>query len=272
MLDLLGGGGRALEVLLEDLVISLHDLLDQMLMARMLGLFELRRHLHFFRMPRVVDEGVVGDEVGDAVETRALADRDLDRLRMHSERGAKTGQRLVEGGVGPVEAVHEDHAGDLALRRMAPQHPVLGLYTRDGVDHEDRQLAHGHRLDGVAHEVGVARRVDQRDLVAVPWKGDDGRRQTLLSFFLLGVGVRNRRAILDAPRTTDQPCSVQHRLDQAGLTVAVVTDQCHVSDGTYPRHHASSVACLQRVRVVRDSCSGTKDPPREARSISSRRR
>ena len=111
----------------------------------------------------------VGQQVGDAAGTPASSP-------IGSSSGAtpapKTSPQLVEGalerGPLPVELVDEDHAGEAPARRPAARAPRSGPRRPR---RRSPRTPRGRRPAGrphVAHEVGVAGRVDQVDLVAVP--------------------------------------------------------------------------------------------------------
>jgi hypothetical protein len=121
-------------------------------------------------LPRLaVETGLPGEEVEDAAEVGALADRDLHRDDVRRE-------RVADGGIGAVEArvllVHEgDHEEDRVppLQRLAV-HPLRAdLHPRGRAHGDERAVGGGEPRDRVAGEVPVARRVEEVDLDVHPF-------------------------------------------------------------------------------------------------------
>jgi hypothetical protein len=84
-------------------------------------------------------------------------------------------------------------------------------------------------------EVGVARRVEEVDLVRVavaglPFERGDAERQRHAPFHFLRVGAGHRGAVLDATDACRDAGSMQQCLDQCGLAGATVADQDDVTD------------------------------------------
>ena len=124
----------------------------------------------------VVEPGGVGEQVGDAPEVGFRPDGQLEGR----DAGAEPVAQLVEGAleVGPlaVELVDEDHPGHVELGRRPPHRLGLHLARRRPRDTTNtaRSATRSAACD-VADEVGVARRVDEVDLVALPL--ERGHRQ-----------------------------------------------------------------------------------------------
>ena len=99
------------------------------------------------------------------MEVRFLADGQFER----GDAGAKGGVQLLEdaGEIGPfpVQLVHEDEAGDPELGRCFPEDLGLYLDAVDGAHDEHGQVGHGQPGQRFGHEVGVARAVEDIDLV-----------------------------------------------------------------------------------------------------------
>ena len=148
--------------------------------------------------------------------------------------GAEPVAQLVEGaleaGPLPVELVDEDHPGHAEPGRLPPDRLGLHLHAVDGAHHEHGQVDDPQRGAHVAQEVGVARGVDQVDLVALPLERGHGERQRDPAPLLLGVVVADGGAVLDPPEAVDGAGSVQERLGQRRLAGAAVAHQGHVAD------------------------------------------
>ncbi len=249
-LELFGRRHLALEILLEDGIVALDHLLDQRLVAYPFRLYERGGYIDLLGLTRVVHERMVGEQVGDAVEARALADRQLDRFGVRTEGVAEAGHRRLEGGVGPVESIDEYQTRSARVRCVAPEQAIVGLYARDGVDHEDHELRGLHRLKRVADEIRMAWRVDDGDRMAVPVErhGDEG--EAVVELVLFGLDVAHGRAVFDAPWPSEHAGAVQHRLDEARLASAVATDERHVPDRL--SRHPVSFCLVERRRHYAD--------------------
>ena len=175
-------------------------------------------------------------------------------------------QRGVEAGPLPVELVHEHHAGQAQVGGHLPRLLGLDLDPVDRADHEYRQVGHPQRGRDVADEVGVARRVDEVDLVVAPLERCQRQRQGDAAALLLGVVVAHRRAVLDPSEAVDGAGAVQQRLGQACLARAAVTHECDVADlvGRIPLHQ--DPLCPRDIGAVRARLA---DPRRSHRGVSS---
>ena len=113
------------QVLLEEVVVEFDHVLDEVLVLGAFLVGEVGGHVDRFCLSRVVDERVVGEHVGHAVEARLRADRQLGGVGVRSEHLAHLGERAVERRPFTVELVDEDDPGQAQLGSVAPQHHVL---------------------------------------------------------------------------------------------------------------------------------------------------
>ena len=102
-------GDLALEVALEQLVVGHDDALDEVVVHLVLE----RLHVVGDRLgvgdAALVEVGGVGEQVGDAVEVRLRADRQLERRHARAEPVAELVERALEARPLAVELVDEDH-------------------------------------------------------------------------------------------------------------------------------------------------------------------
>ena len=84
----------------------------------------------------------------------------------------------VEIGTLAVEHVHEEHTRETSFLGTVPVPGRLHLDAHDGAQDEYRPFDDAQRGDRIALEAGVAGRVDQVDLPALPFEVLDGRRKT----------------------------------------------------------------------------------------------
>ena len=173
--ELLRGRFGPREVLLEQLVVEFDHVLDEVFVLTLLDVGEFGRDLGRLGVAGVVHEGVVGEQIGDAVETRLRTDGKLDRVGVRAEHLADLGECAIEGRTFPIEFVDEDEPWHAEHRGMAPEHDVLRLNTRHAVDHEHGEVRSGQPEEYLAAEVGVAGRVDEVDVVVVPVERRDGQ-------------------------------------------------------------------------------------------------
>ena len=149
---------------------------------------------------------VVVEQLDDAVERRL-------RRRSGSCSGATPAPNFVlelverAGERRPlaVELVHEDRAREPELLGHAPHDLGLHLDAFDRGDHEHREVGGTQRGGDVAHEVGVAGRVDHVDLVAVVLERRQRERHRDAAARLFGVEVGGGAAVLDLSRGGGSP-------------------------------------------------------------------
>ncbi len=197
---------------------------------------------------------VLGVEAREAVDRRGVHDvlhGELElrvvRAEVHHEVEA-----VVEGllGVGAL-AVDLVDAGDGVLQDEAR----LGHGALGRVDEQQGAVGHlEHALD-LAAKVGVARGVDHVDLDALVLDGDVLREDRDATLALLVVGVKN--PLLDLLVLAEGVGGLQHLVDQRGLAVVDVRDDCDVADvllehgNLFMTLRAEALVCLTlNVRTV----------------------
>ena len=151
-------------------VVEFGGLLDQV------GSPELRVVQEFGRNVALVDLGaeLVGvevegphlEEVDDALEVVAGADRDLHRDRVGAETLLDGLEAVVEVRAELVHLVDEAHSGDFVAVGLSPDGLGLGFDAFLAVEDRDRAVEHAERSFDFDGEVDVAGRVDQVDLVS----------------------------------------------------------------------------------------------------------
>ena len=121
-------------------------------------------------------------------------------------------------------------AGDAAVVGDAPRNLGLHLDAFDRGHDEDGEVGDAQRGGDVADEVGVARRVDDVDLVALVLERGDRQRHRDAAAGLFGVEVGDGVAVLDLPEPGDRARHEEQRLGERGLPGAAVADQRDVAD------------------------------------------
>ncbi len=230
VLELLEAGHVALEVALEQRVVGDDDALHQVVVHLVLQRLHVVRDRLGVGDAALVDVRGVGEEVGDATEVRLRADRQLQRCHAGSEPVAELVERALEAGPLAVELVDEDHPRHAQPGGLAPHRLGLHLHAVDRAHHEHREVDDPQRGTDVAEEVGVAGRVDQVDLVALPLEGRHRERQRDAAALLLGIVVAHRGAVFHPPQPVDRAGAVEQGLHERRLARAPVAHQRHVAD------------------------------------------
>ena len=248
------GGDVAVQVALEQLVVGDHDAFDEVVVHLVLTLLHLVGDLAYLALAGVVDVRLVGEQVGDSVERCLLADGQLERGDACAEPIPELFERAVERGAFLVELVDEDHAGDAQLPGESPDPLGADLDSVDGVHHEHGEIDHAQGGVDVANEVGVARRVDEVDLVALPLERGVGQGERHPALGLLGVEVEHGVAIFDPAQTADGPSPVEQRLCQRRLPRPAVSHKRNIANllGRVDLHvSASKCFVIETGRLVR---------------------
>lgn len=158
--------------------------------------------------------GVAGEEVDAAVGVSVVVDGQEERaqgVRAESEGVVAGGEDVVEAGVGEVEFGDGDGAGDAFGGAFAPQGAGGGGDRVGGGDDEDGGVGGVQGGAQVGGEVGVAGRVDQVDLDALPFEREerelDGALLLVLDVLVVGdggaVGDAAARPVAPAARARD---------------------------------------------------------------------
>ena len=197
------GSVPCLEVLLDQRVVGLGHRLDQLLARRVGHRMDLVGPVRLLGLRAArVEVGLLVQEVGDPAELVLGADRQLEGRDLVPERRDELGERGLEVGALAVELVHEDRPGQPLLDRELPGVLGLDLDAVDRRDHDDHGVGRADRRAQVADEVGVARRVEDVDLHALPLDRRHRQRDRDALALLVGVVVGDGVAVLDR-----RPCA-----------------------------------------------------------------
>ena len=141
----------------------------------------------------------------------------------------KSGHGNVEVRVFAVDMINEHSAGDFHVGCGLPQLGGHDLRTLDCVYHEERRLGGIHGGDGVADEIGMARRIKKVDLVIAVRDGGNGGADGELAPDLFLVIIEVRFPVMSRSHSRSATRDVQHRLSKRCLAGAVLADKDHVS-------------------------------------------
>ena len=224
------GGRLAVEVPLHEGVVPDHDPFDQLLAHLVLGGGEVVGNGPALGLAAFVDDGGVGEEVGDPPEAGLLTHGELEGGDPGSEAVAQRAQGAVEAGPLPVELVDEHQSGQAHLGGQIPGGLGLGFDALDGAHDHDGQVHHRGGRPDLAEEVGVARGVDDVQLDVAEQARGQGEGERHVPLDLLGLEVAHRGPVVDLALSGDGAGGEEERLGQRGLARAVVSDQGDIAD------------------------------------------
>ena len=190
---------EVLEVQRHELLIELHDLVDDLRMRR-IDRGEIR--LAAVGLKEAVHHGVAA--AGGQIQRQAFAAAGLVQLREH----------VAAVGVAAVDLVDDDDPAQLALARELHEALRERVDAVHGTDHDGHRL---HRLEHrqrLAEEVRIAGRVDEVDVDAVEVEAADRGVERVLQAPLLRVEIRHRAAARQASAAADRARLQQQRLDE----------------------------------------------------------
>jgi hypothetical protein len=219
-----------LEVLLEQGVVALGHGLHEPLACRRRLVGELRGDLSLLALHHRLH----AQQVHDAGELLSRADGEGEQGGL----GVDLLERLDgcrEVGSLPVEPVHECEQGRAGASGAAPHGLGTDLGTVHRRQHQDRAVERGEGDLPVGEEVGVARGIHQREVLAVPVEAVECRAEGGLAFLLLGLGQEHRRAVVDAPQLSGRPGGVEQSLAHRGLPIMGMSYEREVP-GVSDRH------------------------------------
>ena len=169
-------------------------------------------------------------QVDDARQLVLRADRQLDRHAALRQLLLDGGEHAEEVGALAVEHVHEDDAREPELLGAVPHARRVHLDAHHAGDDDERAFDDAQRGDRVGLEAGVARRVDQVDLAALPLAVAERRGERHLPAVLVLLPVGDRRAGFDLPEPVRLSRLEEQRLDERGLSRPAVADDGDVAD------------------------------------------
>ena len=159
-----------------------------------------------------------------------LANRHLERHDRAGEMLAQRLQRLVEIGVLTIHLVDHHEAWETSLVQVAPGQFGADFRASHRVHHHQTRVCHGHGRNHVAGKIGVARRVKQVDLGALPFAGNHRGVDRNMAPFLFVIPVRHSGAIFYTTEARGRTRIKKHGLAEGGLTATAVPNQRDVAD------------------------------------------
>ena len=223
----------ALDVFFKKSIVYFSNTLDK----RLPRLFHFVPHIfgnlikrHAVVLVALLDANRHGEEIDDALESRFLADRKLDRHDARTEAQAQLIDDALEVGVLAIDLVDEEGARQIQRFRIAPDFLRLHLDARDGRDDDESAV---RRLQGAFHladEVRIARRIKDIELMIEPFTGEQRGLYAKLAPRLFRLIVRSHRPVGDAAAPLDRPRIEKAILRDARLPRLAVPDKGNIAD------------------------------------------
>ena len=178
-----------------------------------------------------VDEGLVGEQVGDAVKSASSAEGQLERRDAGAEAVAQLVERALEVGPLAVELVDEHHAGHAELLGPTPQPSRSGPRRRRRRSPRTRR---GRPPAGPPRPRRRSRRSPGVSIRLTLWpshsNGSTASEMEIWRFCSSGSMSAHGGAVLDPPDAGDRPGLREQGLGQGRLAAAAVADEGHVAD------------------------------------------
>ena len=171
-----------------------------------------------------------GDQVDDARESIGFSDRNLDGNGLRAEAFLQAAQRVVEVGVFLVQEIDHHHAGQAVLVRVLPGALRLHLDAFYGLDHDGHVVRDAHGAVHFAGEIGIARGVENMEVVVVPFAVQRRQVHGNAVFDLFLAVVRHGVAVVHATEPVRGAGVEEHGFRQGGLAAPPVAREANVSD------------------------------------------
>ena len=184
---------------------------------------------------RPIDDGLLVDDVNDAVKVVLRADGQENRIRISLELLAHVVERVLKIRAGAVHLVDERDARDLVFGRLPPDGLGLRLHAGHAAEHRDRAVEHAHGAFHLGGEIHVPGRVNDVDavrhaeerlvqfvfavlgLLLRPVAGDGGGSDGDAAFALLLHPVGHRVAVVHVADLVDEAGVKQDALGRRRL-------------------------------------------------------
>ena len=230
--DLLGRNRLLLQIEVGHVVVDVGQAHDQILATPGGRAGQLGRDLGhdlLCAVAIVVADGAHLDQVDQATELGFLADGHLDRDSHGVEAITDGLDSPPKVGADAVHLVDEADARHGETVGLSPDRFGLRLDAGDGVKDDDAPVEDAQRTLHLGGKVDVAGRVDQVDLVAVPFAGDGGGLDGDAALALLRHIVGHRGAVVDVAQAVRAPGVKEHTLGGGGLARIDVGDNAYIS-------------------------------------------
>ena len=230
---------RALDVLLEQLVVELGDGFDELL-ARLFDIaLDVLRDVRDEVFLIVRDDlHVQSQKVDDTLEGCLLTNRQLYGHDAITEAHAQLLDDLTEVGVLAVHLIDEEGARQLGFLSIAPCLLRLDFDARRRRDHDEGAVGRRQGILDLADEVRIARRVDEIDLIVTPFAGGELQVDRHAAALFLRLTVEDTRMLFHAAEALDRARIEKAGIEQARLARLAMADDGNIAQvGTLIRFH-----------------------------------
>ena len=182
---------------------------------------ELRGNGNFLKVDRpfllLKDDLTVPNQVDQAPELIPSAHREDDRHRVGAKLGLDLLDDAVEFRADPVHLVDEGDDRNIVLLRLQPDGPGLRLHAPHRAEERNGTVEHAERTLHLHREIHVPRRVNEIDLVILPFNRRRGRGDRDAALLLLLHPVHRRFALVDLPHAVNAAGEEEDPLANGGF-------------------------------------------------------
>ena len=165
------------------------------------------------------------EQIDNALERRFLADWQLDGHNARTETHAQFVDDAMKIRVLAIHLVEEEHARQFLLLREVPELLRLDLDARVCRNDDDGRVGCIHGLDGLADEVGIARRIEEVQLAVAPFAGRELRLHRQMALLFLWAGIEQARAVIDAAAALRRARVEEGIVEEARLAAVAVPEK-----------------------------------------------
>ncbi len=218
-----------LEVLGQHVLVRVRGCLQQLIPPARDLLGHLLGHRHLLPPATIEDVCPAVHQVDVPPERVGRPDGDLQRRDLGAESRSQRIQRRVGVGVLPVAAREHEESRGVRLPAQGDGLLRARLNATRGVHRKQRPVGRREALDHLAHEVGVAGRVDKRDAVPLGLQARDRKGERELALLLLRLVVQAGRPVVDLAQSRYGARLEEQMLGQGRLAGAGVARQDDVA-------------------------------------------
>ncbi len=129
------------------------------------------------------------------------SDGDLYRNDFWPEELPQLLHSSVEVSILPIHLVDKNHAGKLSIVSVLPSFLCANLDTRRSTHNNQGRISDAPCCNHVAHEIEIAWRVQDIDLMVIPLHRSESSVDGYLTAYLLRITVQNRSPVIHLPQT-----------------------------------------------------------------------
>ena len=163
-------------------------------------------------------------------ERRAVADRHIQQHAGGAPHFADRVDQRREINVIGVHLVDHDDAAEPRLARLIEHAASVDFDARLSIDDDHRGVGAVHRADGLADEVGVARRIEHLEVLSSMIEVHELGFDRVLVVLLFRIEVADARPVIDTRMRSDRAGLHQHVVDERCLATPAVTTEYKIAN------------------------------------------